>query len=77
MTQATKCIETVVLIAVTAVIVLLDRRLFFDKVPHPAGRQFSPAGGPEPRLARPGSDSLRMGHEAHSSIAEVPTEEGN
>ena len=75
-TQATKCIETVVLIAVTAVIVLLDRRLFFDKVPHPAGRQFSPAG-PETRLARPSSDSVRKGHEAHSSIAGVPTEEGN
>lgn len=30
-TQATKCIETVVLVAVTAAIVLFDRRLFFGR----------------------------------------------
>lgn len=55
-TQATKCIETVVLIAVTTSIILLDRRLFFDKDPHPAGRRFSTAD-PETPVARPSIDS--------------------
>lgn len=40
-TQATKCIETAVLVAVTVVIVLLDRRLFFAKVPRSDSRAFS------------------------------------
>ncbi len=35
-TQTTKCIETVVLIALTAVIILLDRRLFFDRTTQPS-----------------------------------------
>lgn len=36
-TQFTKCIQTVVLIAVVAIIVLLDKELFFSRA-HPAGR---------------------------------------
>jgi len=37
-TQTTKCIETVVLIAITAVIILLDKKLFFDKTPQPSAQ---------------------------------------
>lgn len=33
MTQTSKCIETVVIIAIAAVIILLDRKLFFGKQP--------------------------------------------
>ena len=45
-TQTTKCLETAVLIFLTAVIVLLDRRLFFDKVPEIGRQQLSVAGIP-------------------------------
>jgi hypothetical protein len=46
-TQATKCIETVVLIVLIGVIVLLDRRLFFDKASRPESLQLSVAGTTE------------------------------
>jgi len=53
-TQSTKCIETVLLIAVTAVIVLLDRRLFFV-APNPMGGPLDHAAEPQSSLAASGS----------------------
>src|SRR5665647_1982099 len=53
-TQSTKCIETVLLIAVTAVIVLLDRRLFFV-APNPMGGPLDHTAEPQSSLAASGS----------------------
>ena len=53
-TQSTKCIETVLLIAVTAVIVLLDRRLFFF-APNQMGGPLGHTAQPQASLAASGS----------------------
>jgi hypothetical protein len=73
-TQTTKCIETLVITLVVAIIIVLDKEMFFSKV-SPAPETQNPASetqnlvsetqNPAPETQNPVSESQNPAHEVH------------
>lgn len=66
-TQTTKCIETLVITLVVAIIIVLDKEMFFSKVsPAPETQNLvSETQNPAPETQNPASESQNPAHEVH------------
>ncbi|PAV13055.1 hypothetical protein ASJ81_04660 [Methanosarcina spelaei] len=66
-TQTTKCIETLVITLVVAIIIVLDKEMFFSKVsPAPETQNLvSETQNPAPETQNPVSESQNPAHEVH------------